>query len=234
VRDLTAALLSEACTGVSIEPSLQSLEDEQLNHRSANCNDEARLDIRASDFWIKGREALFDERVFYPIAPSYRQKDLAAVYRLHENEKKRCYGQRVRDVEMASFTPLVFASTGGMAKECTVFFKRLADILADREEKDCLPKNDVFDSLQDFFLSPSISHPSNQGDQIPIQCLLPDRFPSDVCGVPCSALTEYCTYMCVCCTAYFVCTVPYMCMCSVAVCWYCIILSYTCIHDLCR
>ena len=134
VRDLTAALLSEACTGVSIEPSLQSLEDEQLNHRSANCNDEARLDIRASDFWIKGREALFDVRVFYPIAPSYRQKDLAAVYRLHENEKKRCYGQRVRDVEMASFTPLVFASTGGMAKECTVFFKRLADILAEKKK----------------------------------------------------------------------------------------------------
>ena len=86
-----------------------------------------------SDFWSKGRDAFFDVRVFYPIAPSYRQKELKAIYNQHEGEKKRSYGERVREVEKASFTPLVFSSMGGMARECTVFFKRLADILAEKK-----------------------------------------------------------------------------------------------------
>ena len=44
--------------------------------------------------------------------------------------KKREYGDRVREVELASFTPLVFSTTGGMGKEATVFYRRLADLLA--------------------------------------------------------------------------------------------------------
>ena len=134
IRDLTAGLLSEASTSVSVEPPLQALGDEEFSLRSANREDQARLDLRASDFWVKGREAFFDVRVFYPVAPSYRQKELSAIYKLHENEKKRCYGQRVREVERASFTPLVFSSTGGMAKESTIVFKRIADILADKKK----------------------------------------------------------------------------------------------------
>lgn len=101
VRDLTATLLAKSCTGVSVEPPLQVLDDEEFNLLSANREDEARLDIRVSDFWMRGKEAFFDVRVFYPNAPSYRQKELSAIYKLHENEKKRCYGERVRDVERA-------------------------------------------------------------------------------------------------------------------------------------
>ena len=33
---------------------------------------------------------------------------------------------------MASFTPLVFATTGGMGREATAFYKRLADLLANK------------------------------------------------------------------------------------------------------
>lgn len=36
VRDWTAALLAETCTGVSIEPPLQAFEDEEFNFRSSN------------------------------------------------------------------------------------------------------------------------------------------------------------------------------------------------------
>ena len=138
VRDLTAALLAETCTGVLVEPPLQALDDEEFNFCTSNRDDEARLDIKVSDFWSKGRDAFFDVRVFYPIAPSYRQKDLKAIYKQHEGEKKRSYGERVREVERASLTPLVFSSTGGMARERTIFFKRLADILA--EKKICFSK----------------------------------------------------------------------------------------------
>ena len=89
VRDLTAALLAETCTGVLVEPPLQALDDEEFNFCTSNRDDEARLDIKVSDFWSKGRDAFFDVRVFYPIAPSYRLNDLKAIYKQHEGEKKR-------------------------------------------------------------------------------------------------------------------------------------------------
>ena len=39
-------------------------------------------------------------------------------------------GHRVRDIEHGVFTPLVFTSTGSMGREATVFYRRLADLLA--------------------------------------------------------------------------------------------------------
>ena len=48
----------------------------------------------------------FDVRVFHPNAPSYRGQSL---YRRHEREKKREYGDRVREIEHASFIPLIFS-----------------------------------------------------------------------------------------------------------------------------
>ena len=48
----------------------------------------------------------------------------------YELEKKRQYEQRVREVEHASFTPLVLSATGGIANQATVFYKRLACCLA--------------------------------------------------------------------------------------------------------
>ena len=115
LRDLTETLLREVCPNTSTEPSLQPLSGEGLELSTANRDQEARLDIRASGFWRVGQEAFFDVRVFHPNASSYRSKTLKSIYRQHEQEKKRCYGQRVRDVERAAFTPLVFSSTGGMA-----------------------------------------------------------------------------------------------------------------------
>ena len=48
--------------------------------------------------------------------------------------KKREYGNRVWEVEPASFTPLVFSTTGGMGREGTVFYRRLANLLADKQD----------------------------------------------------------------------------------------------------
>ena len=49
---------------------------------------------------------------------------------LTQQAKKREYGDRIREVEMASFTPLVFATTGGMGREASAFYRRLADLMA--------------------------------------------------------------------------------------------------------
>ena len=65
-------------------------------------------------------------------AQSYRNVSIPSVYRRHEMQKKREYGDRVREVEFASFTPLVFATTGGMGKEAITFYRRLAELLSKR------------------------------------------------------------------------------------------------------
>ena len=54
------------------------------------------------------------------------QSSLSSCYRKQETLKKRAYEQRVREVEHASFTPLVLSATGGMANDATAFYKRLA------------------------------------------------------------------------------------------------------------
>ena len=71
--------------------------------------------------------AFFDVWFFYPNAPSNHSTD---AYRRHEQAKKREYGQRVREVERGVFTPLVLSTNGGMGKEATTFYKRLADMIA--------------------------------------------------------------------------------------------------------
>ena len=65
--DTTAKLLTELCHNVGTEHILQPLSGEVLKRRSANCDDGARLDIVADNFWGNGQRAFFDVRVFHPI-----------------------------------------------------------------------------------------------------------------------------------------------------------------------
>ena len=44
--------------------------------------------------------------------------------------KKREYGDRIREIEHGSFTPLIFSTSGGLGKESTVAYKRIAELLA--------------------------------------------------------------------------------------------------------
>lgn len=63
-------------------------------------------------------------------APSNRNSLPSACYKKHEQIKKRAYQQRVRKVEHASFTSLVFSTTGGIVNEAIHFCKTLAFCLA--------------------------------------------------------------------------------------------------------
>ena len=85
---------------------------------------------------VTSRVPFFDVRVFHPNARSYRNSSISAVYRCLEMMKKREYGDRVRKVELASFTPLVFSTTytGGMGREGTVFYRQLANLLAIKQD----------------------------------------------------------------------------------------------------
>ena len=133
LRDITASLLKETCHGVATEPSLQPITSETFNRTTANRQNGARLDVVANGFWGSSFErAFFDVRVFNPFAPSNRHSSLTASYRHHENLKKRHYEQRIREVEHSSFTPLVFATTGGLGPAAGAFYKRLASMLSDK------------------------------------------------------------------------------------------------------
>jgi hypothetical protein len=130
VRDEVAKSLRKVFADVEIEPVLQNVPEDvqrylKQGYRSAIVDDEARSDIRVKGFWIKERNAFLDIRVFNPNASSNRnQHSIDATYRRHEQEKKRQYNARILEVEHGSFTPLVFASTGGISKETTVFLKK--------------------------------------------------------------------------------------------------------------
>ena len=123
-------MLTEVSHNVAIESSLEPVTTETFSLASANTTNNARLDIKTRGFWSRGHNAYFDVRVFYPNASSYRSLSLKSAYKRHEDAKKCEYGHRVRDIEHGVFTPLVFSSTGGMGREATVFYRRLADMLA--------------------------------------------------------------------------------------------------------
>ena len=59
--------------------------------------------------------------------------DRNQIYRQHETEKKRQYASRILEVEQATFTPLVFSTTGGMAVECKRYHSRLAELVATKK-----------------------------------------------------------------------------------------------------
>ena len=134
LRDVTARLMAEVCSDVKVEPPLNHLTGEKLQEKSANTSDEARLDVSARGFWVTGQRAFFDIRVFNPIARRYNDLSIKRSHETNEREKKRQYNERVQRVEHGSFSPLVFNAFGGMARECSMTFKRLIDLLADKRK----------------------------------------------------------------------------------------------------
>ena len=111
------------------------MDNEQFSLRSAITSPEARLDINAGSFWTRGVTAFFDVRITHVNSTSNQGRPTAEVFRDHEQEKKRKYHQRVIDVEMGSFTPLVFGTNGLMGNECSMFLKHLAEKLAKKSNE---------------------------------------------------------------------------------------------------
>lgn len=122
IHNFAATLLSEVCSNTATEPTMQPLSGEDFHHQSANCEQEARADIRATGFWRERQDALFDVRAFHPDASSYISRSLGSIYCQNELGKKRSYGQRVRDVKWGAFTPLMVSSTGSIATARVYYF----------------------------------------------------------------------------------------------------------------
>ena len=134
IRDLEASILKDVCKDVKTEPELIPIGGSSVN--STNLAEKARLDISAVGVWSPMERTFMDVRVFHPNSQSYRGKELKKLYEQHENEKKHTYNQRIIQVERASFTPLVFSTTGGMAPECTKFHKKIAEHISNKTKEE--------------------------------------------------------------------------------------------------
>ena len=100
-------------------------------------------------FWGGRFESTFvDVRIFNPHADTNKTSSLSSAYLKHENEKRRTYEQRVREVERASFVPIVLSATGGMGKQASVFYKRLASLLAEKRDTSYSATMNTFSLLQ--------------------------------------------------------------------------------------
>jgi len=96
------------------------------DHLSHNCEDGAWLDVVAQYFWGLNRQhAFFDLRVFNPFASCYSWSPLL-------QEKRYAYDERVKEVEKACFSPLLFSASDSMGSSATPVYKKLASMLADK------------------------------------------------------------------------------------------------------
>ena len=77
--------------------------------------------------------AFFDVRVMHVNSKTNQGKPTAAIFKEQESERKQKYQQRVLEVEMGAFTPLIFETNGGMGEECKMFMKHLAEKLAEKD-----------------------------------------------------------------------------------------------------
>jgi hypothetical protein len=131
LRDMFAKILDEVAHEVRIEPPLQPVTGETLNPGTLEAED-AHPDIAARGFWQKYEMAFFDVRVFNPFAKSHLSRNLEAVFRTSETEKKTDYNDRIIKIEHGSFTPIVMSAMGGLGKESSHFLSKLVEKVAEK------------------------------------------------------------------------------------------------------
>ena len=132
IRDVNANFLRQVCHNVVVEPELLPIESAKFQSGQGNLTDKARLDIAATGLWGPFQKTMFDVRIFHPHAKTYKDQKISDVYSRHEKEKQRSYLHRVLQIEKASFTPLVYSTNGGMAKESRRFHKKVAHMIAEK------------------------------------------------------------------------------------------------------
>ena len=88
-----------------------------------------------SNFWSSKQRSFLDVRVFNPFSHTYNKSSIKACHRRNEKDKRHQYGERICNVEHASFTLLVFTTAGGMGPSASTFYKHLSSRLSIRYSK---------------------------------------------------------------------------------------------------
>lgn len=125
-------MLSEVCKDVVVEPRQTPLTGEHFLHKTANTQNDARLDISVRGLWSTMDKTCFDVRAFHQGCTSNSAQPTNLTYKKHENEKKCCYNARVLNVEKSTFTPLVFSTHGGMGEEAKAYHQKLASLISQK------------------------------------------------------------------------------------------------------
>ena len=107
-------MMSQVCKDTKIKSKLTQLSGEELQGRTSNNSNEARVDIRTRGFWKWGQQAFFDLRVFYPNACRYRNKSLQQCYIMNDQKKKLVYNERILQIDHGTYTLLMFSTNGSM------------------------------------------------------------------------------------------------------------------------
>ena len=129
LRDNMGEMLQEVTNDVRIEPILQPVTGEEKSI-GGNVSVKARADISARGLWCRGQRAFFDVRIFDPKAQRHENKTFKRCHEVNDNNKKRDYNSRILNVEQGSFTPLAFSITGGIGRQCSMFVKRLCQMIS--------------------------------------------------------------------------------------------------------
>lgn len=134
IRDMEATILRDVCRDIKTEPELIPIGNSSIPEGTTA--DRARLDVSAVGIWSPMERTFLDVRVFHPHSSSYAGKRVDQVYKMQEKEKKQKYNRRIIEVEKATFTPLVFSTSGGMAPECLRYHKRIAELISLKTKED--------------------------------------------------------------------------------------------------
>lgn len=128
-------------------------------------------------FW-GGRfeKAFIDVRVFNASVQSNRHSPLSFVYRKHGQEKRRQYDQRVREIEHSTFKPLVLSTIGGMGRATTIFYKRLASMVAGKKRCPLYYDSDLDTMPTKFYTPESFCHVYQESEILP-------RHPATECPI---------------------------------------------------
>ena len=126
-----ATMLREVCRDVKVEPALQQIGNTETT--STVKTDKARADVSAVGVWSPMERTFFDVQIFHPNSASYLDKTVEQLYQEKEQGKKRCYNDRILQVEKGSFSPLIYTTTGGMGPESTKVSQKISR--ADIEQK---------------------------------------------------------------------------------------------------
>ena len=88
IRNVLTSFINKVYSNVEAEPLLQPLDNERFHLRSAVTSSDARLDIKAGEFWSRGVTAFFDVRVTH-VNSRCNQNKLQLLQSLKNKRTKR-------------------------------------------------------------------------------------------------------------------------------------------------
>ena len=128
IRDLEAEILQALCTDVEREPVLQKVTEKCFQGAPTRPLTRDWISVRGAS----GRESSLRSLMlgYATLTQTHTRISLRSRFTSYMIDTST-----VLEVELGTFTPLVFTSTGGMSDECQRYHSRLAELLALKKQE---------------------------------------------------------------------------------------------------